>query len=72
MKAQAGTHGDPELAAAVEQLWEVPLTLEAFECTPRYAQRPPGPWKVAEASERIAKRIGELRESPGGRPRRVV
>jgi hypothetical protein len=61
MKTQAGAHGDVELVAAVEQLYDIPLTLEEFEYVPRYAQRPPGPWKVAEASERIARRIGELR-----------
>ncbi len=62
MKTQAGAHGDVELVDAVEQLWEIPLTREEFERVPRYAQEPPGPKKVAQASERIVKRIGELRQ----------
>ena len=62
MKTHAATHGDVELVAAVEQLWDIPLTREEFGSTPRYAQRPPGATKVAEASERIVKRIGELRQ----------
>ncbi|MGD0121325.1 MAG: hypothetical protein ABSC46_02045 [Candidatus Limnocylindrales bacterium] len=61
MKTQARAHGDVELVAAVDELYDIPLTLEEFECVPRYAQRPPGPPKVAQASERIARRIGELR-----------
>jgi hypothetical protein len=62
MKTQAGAHGDVELVAAVEELWDIPLTREEFECIPRYEQWPPGPKNVADASERIARRIGELRQ----------
>lgn len=61
MRTQAGAHGDAELAAAVEELYEIPLKREEFEDVPRYTQQPPGPKKVAAASERITTRIRALR-----------